>query len=814
MACTADYRAKLLVSGAVAALLVTGAQPAFAQIEEIVVTARKKEETLQSAPVAVSAFTSEAIAERGITDMNDIARFTPGLSFSQAFGRSTDRPVIRGQSNVLAGVQFGVESGTAYFVDGIYYPGDIQSFDLGQVERVEIIKGPQSALYGRNTYAGAINYITKTPSNKWEGSAKAVLAEYDEREFAAGIRGPIMGDKVFLGLNARYYEYGGQYKNQLTGSKVGNEESRSVSGTLFIQATENLTARLRGQYARDSDGPLALFLQGAEFNNCKPGFRSIQYRQNPPVLLPGSFQGVRPATDNPNQYFCGVIKPRPDLIRLNTDPLPNGTPDGTAYDGVLNKQYLTSLIVDYDVGGSGYVVTSQTGWRWNENLFGTDSDHSDANIFPNATGRFTTANPLGTEAFLANTNRDLVRDYSQELRIASPQNRSLRGILGGYYYYQRFENVDLTFAAPTNGIPFGTNGSNLDTVENTAAFALLSYDITSQLTVTGEVRWAVETKQTINWGAANARVFDRQEKYQSVTPRFTVDYEINDDALVYAIFAQGVKPGGLNGTAGLSVNRPTYLQEESDNYELGTKLTWLGGRLQTNVSGYWIDATNVQLTTALVNPTGGAVTSIATNQGAAEIKGLEFEANAVPIDGLTLGVSYSWTDAQFTKGCDPDEYVLNSGGLRMPAGYTGPLCDISGRRLPLGSEHKFSANVGWEAPFQGDYRYFINADYTYESSKYVQVHNLAETGDTHLVGLRGGLRSDNWQFTGFVRNLLNEDSVPLATRWLEYRYGAGTGATRNIPAAQAALADTGAPRAFFTALRKGRTFGLEARYTF
>lgn len=808
------YRAKLLMSGAAAAVMLSGATPALAQIEEIVITARKKEETLQSAPIAVTAFTGDVIAERGISDVNDLARFTPGLSFSQAFGRSTDRPVIRGQSNVLAGVQFGVESGTAYFVDGIYYPGDIQSFDLSQVERVEIIKGPQSALYGRNTYAGAINYITRTPTNEWQGNAKATLADYGEREFSAGIRGPLLQDKVFLGLNARHYEYGGQYTNQLTGQKVGNEESRSVSGTLFVQATEDLSVRLRAQYARDNDGPLALFLQGAEFNNCRPGFRSLQFRQGPVAALPGSFQAVRPAVNNPNQYFCGVIQPRPDLIRLNTDPLANGTPDGTAFDGVRNKQYLTSLIVDYDVGGTGYVVTSQTGWRWNENLFGTDSDHSEANLFAGPGGAFRTTNPFGGEAFLANTNRDLVRDYSQEVRLATPQDRSLRGIVGGYYYYQRFENVDLTFAAPTGGIPFGTNGSNLDTVENTAAFALLSYDLTEQLTVTGEARWAVETKQTINWGANNARVFDREEKYQSVTPRLTLDYEVNDDALVYAIFAQGVKPGGLNGTAGVSVNRPTYAQEESDNYEVGTKLSWLDGRLQTNLSAYWIDATNVQLTTALVNPTGGAVTSIATNQGAAEIKGLEFEANAAPIEGLTLGVSYSWTDAQFTKGCDPDEYVLNSGGLRMPAGYDGPLCDISGRRLPLGSEHKFSANMGWEAPVTATYRYFLNADYTYESSKYVQVHNLAETGDTHLVGARMGLRSDNWQFSGFVRNLLDDDSIPLATRWLEYRYGAGTGSTRNIPAAQAALADTGAPRAFFTALRKGRTFGLEARYTF
>ena len=116
------------------------------QLEEIIVTARKTEESLQTAPIAVTAFTAKAIEQQGLRSIDDLARFTPGLSFSQAFGRTTDRPVIRGQSNVLAGVQFGVESGTAYFIDGVYYPGDVQGLDLNALERVEVIKGPQLSL--------------------------------------------------------------------------------------------------------------------------------------------------------------------------------------------------------------------------------------------------------------------------------------------------------------------------------------------------------------------------------------------------------------------------------------------------------------------------------------------------------------------------------------------------------------------------------------------------------------------------------------------------------------------------------------------
>ena len=150
-------------------------------IKDIIVTARKTAETLQDTPVSVSVVTSETIAQQGLNSIDDFAKQSIGISFSQAFGRFTDRPVIRGASNVLANVQFGVETGAAYFVDGVYFQGDLQSFDPNSIERVEIVKGPQSALYGRNTYAGAINYITKDPTSKFTVSGRGRWAEHNEK---------------------------------------------------------------------------------------------------------------------------------------------------------------------------------------------------------------------------------------------------------------------------------------------------------------------------------------------------------------------------------------------------------------------------------------------------------------------------------------------------------------------------------------------------------------------------------------------------------------------------------------------------------
>ncbi len=313
-----NKRALLMASAAGAALF--AATPASAQdqgsaggqsaegVADIVITARRMQETLQNAPVSVSVVTGDVINERGLNSIDDFARQSTGISFSQAFGRSTDRPVIRGQSNVLAGVQSGVETGAAYFVDGIYYQGDIQGFDPQSIERVEIIKGPQSALYGRNTYAGAINYVTRGPSRDFTVSGRVRAAQHDEYEIGGSISGPIAGDVLGFRAGARYFTYGGEYRNQLTGRRVGQEETTSAYLTLEFKPSSDIRIRPRFYYQRDDDGPLPIFLQGAAENNCRPGFRSPAFRQA--SLVFPSAPATLTSTNN-NQYFCGVIRPRP-----------------------------------------------------------------------------------------------------------------------------------------------------------------------------------------------------------------------------------------------------------------------------------------------------------------------------------------------------------------------------------------------------------------------------------------------------------------------------------------------------------------------
>ena len=589
-------------------------------LEEIVVTARKTEETLNDAPVAVSAFDTEALQQREIRDVNALAQFTPGLSFSQAFGRTGDRPVIRGLSNVLAGVQFGVESGVSVFLDGALFRGDIQTINFDAIERVEIVKGPQSAIYGRNTYAGAINIITKTPGNNFEGFAKARVAEHDEYEITGGIDIPVLPDFLSLRLDGRYFEYGGEYTNTLTDEIIGEEQSYGGSVTAYATPTNDISLRLRAQYTEDRDGPTPFFLTGAAANNCRPGFRSPRFRAGGTLV-----------SNNPNQYFCGTIQPQPELIALNTDPLPDGTPDGTAFDGVAIDRLFISSGLDWNIGGSGWSLSAIGAYRDETQKFGSDSDFSSAYIV---------FGPPGVvEPLFANTDIEEFEDYSAELRLSTPEDLPVRALAGVYYYDFEERGRDITFASGPDGEEFGSVGPGNDrsTIENKAVFGRVEGDVTDTITLGVEGRYFRENKTLTEFNVPGGTTYPEFET-DDFTPRVTIDWEPTEATLVYAIFAEGNKPGGINGASGVQAGSPTFEDELLTGGEIGLKQTLLDRTLQLNLSAYYNDITNVQLTTSIPDVTGTtAVTSIATNQGNAEVFGVEAEAQIALNDYLRVG---------------------------------------------------------------------------------------------------------------------------------------------------------------------------------
>jgi iron complex outermembrane receptor protein len=826
---------KPLAAAALAALIAMPPVTAGAEVPEIRVTARKREENLQDIPVAVTAFSEQALEDRQIQTIADIGRNTPGLSFAPAFGRTNERPVIRGLGNVLAGVQFGVESGAAYFVDGIYYPGDLQSLNIREIERVEVIRGPQSALYGRNTYSGAINFITRAPGDTPGGDARLRYGQDGDSELTLRVEGPIVDGRLSGALSGRYYSFDGEYTNIVTGKTVGDEETRSVSGTLQWTPHEDLRVNARLSLQNDDDGTRAFFLQPSEANNCFPGTRSN-----------ATWNAVSGST-NRNQYFCGTVNRKVDYVALNDGPAisdqpilvpgvldtpfntfapgvtvePYSTAQGLAFSGVERELLYASLRADWDVTGSGWTVVASGAYRDDDLKTGSDSDHSSINYL---------SDPGVSECGLCGSDRKEATDYSVELRLESPRDARLRGMVGTYYYDQDIDGRDITFADLDGGAI-----NDRQQTRNWAVFAMLEFDILDNVTATLEGRYFDEKKSL--WQASTAappadNSFDDSASFSEFAPRLTIDWRISDQYLAYVIYARGYKPGGLNGRPGTlaTIPAPTYGQEESDNYEIGLKSELLDGRLVVNTALFYIDVQDIQLTTPL-STASSTLTSIVTNQGSGEVRGAELEATLYLTEALSVGATYALADTEFTRGCDEFQWTLTSGGgiLDDAANCTGFSVNgggdgsIRGNAFPLSSKNQVSAFADFRTPVGDSMEFFAGADVSWEDRKPVQVHNLAFVPDATILNARLGIDTGtNLTVSVYGRNLTDEDAPAMVTRWLQEPLttfqavgqsdftlgGAAPGQCSSATCARSY------PRAFFGDLRRGRNFGVELAWRF
>ncbi len=832
-------------SAAVAALTAAASfSPAAVQAQDgdqagegndvIVVTARRKDETLLETPVSVAAFDEEAIENLGIRSIDDLARHTAGLSFSQAFGRTTERPVIRGAANILAGVQFGVESGTAYFIDGVYYSGDLQALDTRNLARAEVIKGPQSALYGRNTYAGAINYISRLPSKGGrELSFDATYAEDGEFEVYGRASTSLMDDTVGVSISARYYEYDGDsfWVNQDGGAQLGGEQSWSINFLTDFAPSENFSAIVRLGYVEDNDGPRPFAALGAEQNNCYPGYRSgAYYNPNHLAFLNPPFGGIFPdtvTTDSNYQYFCGSLSDFDDLR-------PAQSLFGAPFMGVEREMFFGTAKTDWEFA-DGYNLLMQLGFRTEDRTTGADSDHQAGEaqlpgggpfVFP-ISPFFSIPQSNGLFSF---SDLDKTTDFNVEVRLRSPLENRLRWSLGAFYFNFDQDEFPIDFG---NAAPSFLGGRDArERIENTAVFGTLAYDLTEQIEVSFEGRYQTERKALTEFDGSGGIDFDGEERFKDFIPKVIVNYTPAANTTIYASWAEGLKPGGINGPDGLEVNQVQYLPENANAFEVGFKTQYAGGRGVFTIAGYYNDITNYQLTTPVAS--AGQVNSVATNQGDVEVLGVEVETSFDLTDALTIGGTYAWTDAEFTEGCDSFQFTLTSGGFVMapitpgdpstfnqfanpdPMDPTQPVndpdglftgaadCSIVGNKVPMTSEHQFSTFGSFEQPISSDWSFFTNVDYTFESSKFIQVHNGTETGDVGILGAQMGLRNDNIRVEIFARNLTDNRTPPIATRWFDFYEGFRTLSTADQVGIDASVLG---PRTPFLSFRRGRQIG-------
>jgi outer membrane receptor protein involved in Fe transport len=382
------------MAGAVAAALpvfLSVPTEGYAQIEEITVTARRREESLQDVPLAVSAFTSQQIERQGITGLADVANLDPSIQFDTAFGPADTRITIRGLSNTRG------RSNVAFLIDGI----DVTTENLNaagsgllanrrllnDVERIEVVKGPQSALYGRAAFSGAISYITKNPGDEFEGNVGWELGDYGIRQFDFAVGGPLIDGVLGIRASGVYYEDDGFYRNSLSGEPVGDTEGYGYALTTVFTPTDELRFKLRGEYSSEKIGPLP----NARLGGGRTGSNLKLYEYPANAILPEVAPGVPglgvPAGGGSTStgllsfgQYCppelqdpskgpGYCLPstfgssRGLVIAQGEDPL-----TGRDYVGLETETFRLALETTLDVGVG--MFTSYTGW--------TDFNASDA----------------------------------------------------------------------------------------------------------------------------------------------------------------------------------------------------------------------------------------------------------------------------------------------------------------------------------------------------------------------------------------------------------------------------------------------------
>lgn len=719
-------------------------------LSEVVVTARKTAESLQDVPISVEAFTAERLEQIGARNAFDVVALTPNFVIEQRSTRD-DRPAIRGIGNTDIDPTKRVVS---FFVDGAPVIGAISRLPLGDIERVEVLRGPQSAQFGRATFAGAINYVLKKPTDELRASIEAEVAEFSSYRAALNVSGPIQQDVLGFRFGASTSEYGGEHVNVFSGRRYGAEENRAASAGLVFTPTEDFDAQLSFVYSLDDNAPPAY------------GQFPFRYKQ----CLTGLNPGRRPGFDS-NGWVCGELEAR-DLVINQSD--------------------------DAYAKGPGYrqqtrIGVAQVGWRFAEghelrlvsSLTGQDSDARDnqsrvpVSVFDIVGG----VNTRGAQAIdLWSFNLT-----SHELRYTSPQDRPLRFMLGASRTTEEFV-VSRIQGAQLANYP------DTDEYENRSIYGSVSWDATEWLTVSVEARRQKDEVQRTDTTAGNQR--RAFAGFSSTLPRAIVEWKPVDGLMFYASYAEGERPGATELTTGIA-GQP-LLPEEQKTFELGARTSWLGGRVTANMSVFDTEWSKIfGLYAFFTDPNNPAtLTSVRRNQGDADIRGVELQLATRPIEGLTLQLSYGLTDAAYKRGyITPESEAL--------LGVAGAIDFIAGKQPRYIPKHSGALQVNWRAPLFDEWRYSLNSTVSYVGRRYGTELNTDYYGASTITNVSAGIERDNLSFEVFGRNVFDDDTILASGR---FQYLAFGDPRRNTLTSANYIAEGTLPR--------GRQWGVRARYRF
>lgn len=728
-------RAALMLGMATA---ITSPQAAIAQdaagassggLEEIVVTARKREENLQSTPVSVAALSGDALAKAGIDEFSEIANRVPGFTFN---------PDNVSEPNIfLRGIGTDIESAASsaaigFFLNDVYLPrAQGTAIELFDLERVEIVRGPQGTLYGKNVVGGAINYITRKPTDEFRAGAEAGIGNYGGFDVQANVAGGLAeGLSGSIAATARRHD--GYAFNSFTGNDVEDLTAFGALAQLRYQPNDSLDILLTGDLTRRR-------ARGKWVDIQTPSTHNIPFVNPDPRRGPNNIDGKQDAD------LGGVH------LSVNWD---SGAGTLTAISAYREGSF---KVVNNDAGSFIDFTRLAYGPDGRIDFFGFDRT------------RF-------NDDYFINNKDEKVKSFSQELRFRSDWDGAFNLLAGVYYQHEqvdRVEDADYIFVRFfAQGREIAETGLKSDTY---AAFLEGTYDFTDRLGVTAGIRYTKDSKrftvyrETIgdflgadfeDENGNFTRSFSASDKqsWDAWTPSINLHWQAGEDAYLYALVSKGYKSGGWNGENATNPGeaRVSYNPEYAWNYEIGAKTTWLDNRLRFNVTGFWTEYKNLQTQQFVIFDPNLPADNVIANAGKARVKGMELETALVPVEGLTLFANYTYMDAKITGDLISTELRFDFScfcNVAVPTNLKGNVL----RRSP---ENSFSIGGDVTVPLSSRLNGFVRADYNWTDDFFFDNENGLRTAQDSVGVLNGSIgvatEDDKWELRLWAKNLTNE----------------------------------------------------------
>ncbi|WBX84517.1 TonB-dependent receptor [Sphingosinicella microcystinivorans] len=714
------------------------AQDAAGAVDEIVVTARFRAEALTDVPIALSALSGDDLADRGLNNIQDIARSVPTVDFRTGASNKDRTVFIRGVGTISTSP--GVEPSVSTVLDGVVLTRPGQStLDLLDIERIEVLRGPQGTLFGKNASAGVINIVSKTPTNDSAQTLEASITDDNEYRFRAGSSGALVEDKLFYSLTGLIGGFDGDVKNVITGSDVNGYKRRGARAKIVAQPNEDLTLTFAADYVYTKDDvPIGVFV-----STDRVAYPTNAVTANPTLAAILAARGIVPSRKNRE-------------ISANFDT------------NVRDKNYGGSMQVDWRVGD--FAITSITAYREWKNFQHQDWDGFDTQTVTGAPGVIA----QGIDNGEVRSNQ-----FSQELRLTSPEGGLVDYVVGLYFLKADTDEVyrrDITRLVGADLVSnYGIARYGI-TSKNYAVFGEANVNFTDQFRaiIGGRLlrdELSFYHNRVTDAGAAGttgiAGPISNAGKTDDTdyTARLGLQYDLADEVVTYATFSRGYKGKAFNVFFNMPQNAVDPLDPEtSKSYEVGLKANTMDRRLQMSLAAYITEFSGYQ--TNFQDTFQGAIVTRLTNAGDVSSRGIEADITFRATPALTLTMNGTYNKAKIDA-------------FNCPTGAT--CIDFDGQPLPYAPRWKLFGDATYTLALSDALDLELQTDITYKTKTQSSITQTPDTiqpgyaiwnASVAIIGDTGG---GNWQLRGFVRNITDKSYSSVL------QYGSAAGAVRFVP---------------------------------